>query len=403
MRSLLGRCQRLGAGRRGRPTARPILDPLSYAPPDPLSSAIAERPTVRAPARERPVRTSPRTARWRWLRASASFVAITLLTASAVLGLLDWFLFETPVVARRLPFGDESSPNDKLLLADRHPDTEVLYLGDSRVQYGIHPDVVSRECSCGPGFNAGFSATDPRLTRIMADRLLDKLPARLVVIGVSQWELSDGADIHVWGPAPELVMPWQWAEFGVSVDQPNVAHALLSDTWRIYKYRAALRVALNPWSPDAGRTDPRRGFDEYGGRRRVRERDLDQRQQHWVSSFSVQGRRTEALRGMLADLRGRGVQVLLVAPPLYPNFHARVHREVDMFRAAISGLAADNGVVFEDLTEPRRSGLTQDNFVDVVHLNEGGTTKFSRYVGRVIRSRFGASASSSELSARRSP
>ncbi len=98
--------------------------------------------------------------------------------------------------------------------------------------------------------------------------------------------------------------------------------------------------------------------------------------------------RTEALRELVADLRDRDVRVLLVAPPLYPSFHSRVRREVDMFGAAVTELAAENGAVFEDLTEPRRSGLTQDNFVDVVHLNEGNHQVLQR-IGRAIRSHFG--------------
>ena len=353
---------------------------------------LARPLTVKAPVRERPGRTSSRPApRWGSVWAGALFVVIALLTAAAGLVFLDWFLFDTPAVAPRLPLGDGGSPTDKLLLAGRYPDTEVLYLGDSRVRYGIRPDVVTRVCTCGPGFNAAFPAADPPLTRIMADRVLDKLSPRLVVVGVSQWELSDAAEVRVWGPAPELVAPWQWPEFGGRLDQPEEVQYALGDAWRTYRYRAQLRVALDPWSREAGRTDPRRGFDDYDEKRRVHERDLDQRQRQWFSNYSVQGRRTEALRGLLADFRDEGVQVLLVAPPLYPNFHARVRRQVDLFRATMSDLAAENGAHFEDLSEARRSGLTPDNFLDVVHLNEQGATKFSRQIAKVIRSRFGAS------------
>ncbi len=95
-------------------------------------------------------------------RAVTSFIAIALLAATAVLVMLDWFLFEALVMARRLPLGDESSPNDKLLLADRYRDANVLYLGDSRVQYGINPDVVSLECRCGPGLQRGILGYRPQ-------------------------------------------------------------------------------------------------------------------------------------------------------------------------------------------------------------------------------------------------
>ena len=365
--------------------------------PNPLSRAVAGRPTAQAPVRAAPVRPVSRVApRGGSLWARLSFVAITLLTATSVLAGLDWLLFDTSIVAPRLPLTDEVSPTGKLLLAERYRDADVLYLGDSRVQYGVHPGVVSEACGCGSGFNAAFAATDPRLTRIMADRVLETLSPGLVVIGVSHWELSDSADIHVWGPAPELVAPWRWAEFGVRIDDPTEARDVLGDAWRTYKYRAALRVALDPWSPDAGETDRQRGFEVYDSDRRVREQDLDERHAQWFTAFSVHGRRAEALRGLVADLRGRGISVLLVAPPLYPDFHARVRSEVETFRAAVAELARENGAVFEDLTEPRRSGLTRDSFLDVVHLDEEGTTAFSRQVAKAIRSHFGSSARGTE-------
>jgi hypothetical protein len=363
---------------------------LRYSPPNPLAWAITGERIVRPRVHARPARTRSRAAlHWCALWAGASFTAIALLTATALLLFLEWLLFDTPLVARRLPLVDETSPSGKLLLADRYRDAEVLYLGDSRILYGIDPNVVSDECDCGPGFNAAFAAPDARLTRIMAERTLKKLSPELVVIGVSQWELSDNADIHVWGPAPELVAPWRWPEFGLGLDQPGELQDAVGAAWRTYQHRAELRDALNPWSEDAGRTDPRRGFDAYRGRPHLDDDDLDQRREQWFSNFSVRGRRTEALRGLLADLRGRGVQVLLVAPPLHPDFHARVRREVDRFRAATSELAAENGAAFEDLSEARRSDLTEGNFRDVVHLNERATRKFSREVAEAIEEHFG--------------
>jgi hypothetical protein len=300
---------------------------------------------------------------------------------------LDWLLFDAQVVARRLPLDDLDSPDGKLLLADRYHDAEVVYLGDSRVHFGIHPEIVSDVCDCGPGLNAGFPGADPRLHSIMADELLEKLSPELFVVGVSQWELSDNAEIRVWGPAPELVAPWDWDEYGLGLDRPAEVRDALGDAWRTYRYRAEVRVALDPWSPEAGWTDPRRGADIHTDYRRVRDRDLDERQEQWFTNFAVQGRRTEALRDLLADLRDRGIRVLLVAPPLYPEFHARVRREVDLSRATISKLAAENGAVFEDFTEARRSGLKSDDFRDAVHVGKEGSTKFSRQLGNVIRSR----------------
>jgi lysophospholipase L1-like esterase len=137
--------------------------------------------------------------------------------------------------------------------------------------------------------------------------------------------------------------------------------------------------------------EPQRGFNLVSRRRGVGDEQLDAREEYFFGEdFAVRGRRAAALEGLVSDLRRRGIRVLLVAPPLHPELHARVRREVSTFRSAMQKLADEHDAVFEDLTLPERSGLTQRNFVDDVHINEEGTTRFSRRIGQVIRSRFGA-------------
>lgn len=348
-------------------------------------------PPAGVPVRAVPVQTAPRrAARWRSLWGGVTFGALVLLATVVVLGLIDWVVFDTPLVVPRLPISNkEASPNDKLLLAAHYGEADVLYLGDSRVTFGINPLVVSRECGCGSGFNGGFPAAEPRLTRIMADRLVRRLSPRLVVISVSQWDLSDAANIRAAGGAKELVAPWELDEFDTSLDYPDDVREVPGLVWRLYKHRGELRSALTRLTSGARRDTQQRGFEPYREKRRLRERDLDEREEQWFTDFSLSGRRTEALRGLLADLRRQDIQVLLVALPLYPNFHARVRREVEAYRAVVTQLAAEHGAAFEDLTEPRRSGLARGHFLDVVHLNEPGTTRFSRHLGTVIRKRFG--------------
>jgi hypothetical protein len=320
----------------------------------------------------------------RCLGAAAKFAAVALLTAAVALLLLDWLLFDAPAVGPRLRVVDDPLPAEKLLLAARYPDARVLYLGDSRVLVGVDPAAVSETCGCGPGYNGAFVLADMRLIRVMAARLLRTLSPGVVVIGVSQWALSDAARINPNRPGPDLLAPWEFAEFGLTLDPKERAEAAVRSAWRLYRFRDELRAAFDPWTTVRSYELPR-GYLPQPEPPGSDANDFDERMRHSFDRFSVQGRRAEALRGLIGDLRAGGLRVILVAPPLHEAFRPRVRVEVDAFRAAIGQLADEAGAPLEDLTEPRRTGLRPAHFVDSVHLNQDGAARFSRELGRALR------------------
>ena len=348
-------------------------------------TASARGGRLRAGAGSEP-RTRGAALRWSGVWAVARPVAVALLSAVAVLLLLDWVVFQTPAVLPRMPtYRNDGSPNDKLLLAARYPDSKVLFLGDSRVRYGIDPDIVSRKCQCGPGFNAGFPGADVRLNRLMAERLLERMSPNLVVISVSQWELSDKADVHVGEGSRELVPISRRAEYGMETNIPEDIPQLIGGVWQFYKYRGELRQSLEVWAGGDRREEPRRGYKPYEGRAELDEDDLERREDQWFDDFSVEGRRAQALRGLIDDLQARGIRVVLLAPPLLPEFQQDVGRPIARFRAAIAKLADEEGVQLIDATASERIGIDEDRFRDVVHLDEEGSEQYSAFVGEKLR------------------
>jgi hypothetical protein len=355
-----------------------------------LEPSLPATATTAAPIPVSPARRAPGVGvPWRYLGASARFAAVASLTVVAALLLLDWVLFDTPVVAPRLRIVDDPLPAEKLLLAARYPDARVLYLGDSRILVGIDPSAVSETCRCGPGYNGAFVLADSRMSRIMARRLLETLSPEVVVIGVSQWALSDAANINLNRPGPDLLAPWEFAEFGLTLDPKEQVEATLGRAWRLYRFRDELRATLDPWTTVRSYELPR-GYLPNPEPPGLDPRGLEGRRRAWFGGFSVQGHRAEALRGLIGDLRARGLRTMLVAPPLHDALHARVRVEVDAFRAAIEQLAGETGATFEDLTEAHRTGLTTAHFEDFVHLNDDGAVRFSRQLGRVIRRHLGS-------------
>jgi hypothetical protein len=157
--------------------------------------------------------------------------------------------------------------------------------------------------------------------------------------------------------------------------------------WRLYNYRGQLRNSLEAWAGRQPPENPRRGYLEYRENTRLREKDLDSREEQFFDDFSVRGRRAQELRGLISDLRSRNIEVVLVAPPLFPRFQTRVKRQVASYTETMKQISRETGASFEDLTVPQRSGLTDKQFKDIVHLNVEGAAKYSRQIGKVLKAR----------------
>jgi hypothetical protein len=348
-----------------------------------LSAAV---PSAGASERLAPANVWRDRVRWRTVGAATEFVFVVLVSAMLTLFFIDWLLFDSPLVAPHWRLGqNDGSPSDKLLLANQYRDSEVLFLGDSRTLRGIDPAEVSKECRCGPGFNAGFSASDPGLNRLMTARLLEKMSPHTVVISVSQWELSDKARIRVDYPTRELARPLQLRQYGQRISDDDDVQMALSSLWRLYNYRGQIRASLEAWASRRPPEHTRRGYHEDREKIRVQEKDLDEGEERFFDDFSVRGRRAQELRGLIADLRSRDIEVLLIAPPLYPSFQQRVKRQVASFTETMEQIAAESGVRFVDLTLPERSGLTNRHFNDIVHLSADGAARYSRQIGKLLK------------------
>ena len=310
--------------------------------------------------------------------------AALLLTVVLTLSGLDWALFRVGGLERRLVPTDPEAARTKLLMASRHRDARVLYVGDSRVATDIDPDTVTAVCGCGPGYNAGFGAADPRLMHLMLRRLLVNVSPVIVVVGVSQWSLSDAADIAVYGPARDLLAPWEFVRVVGFTGPAELTSVTLGKLWTAYRYRQELRATVMAAVGEP--TIPfRRGFvprtESLAVARVVR--DVPGVWRRGFEHFDVRGRRASALRAVLDDARARGLQVMLLAPPLHPASRRILEPELRAFRSMLREIGAASGVVTEDLTDP--GWLSVGDFADNVHLNEGGALKFSRHLGERLR------------------
>lgn len=313
-------------------------------------------------------------------RRLAGVVLTATATAVVVLLVIDVVGFGLLGLEGRLAIESATSPRAKLLMAARHRDSRVLYVGESGVLTNFDPGVISRACGCGPGFNAGFGGTDPLLTGVMTRRLLGVLSPEIVVIGVSQWWLSDGADIGVHWAARQVLGPAELVRVAGYPGLGALASSALAVVWRAYRYRDELHASL---LTALGRPaiEFRRGFgprDEIRTPARI-EADAAIVRERGFTRFDLRGRRTEAFRRLLDELRDRGIRVFLVVQPLHPASLRRVALQAREASDVIREVAAATGAVVEDLTDP--GWLIPSDFADNVHLNPAGAAKLSTYLG----------------------
>ena len=314
-------------------------------------------------------------------------LGIALSAAVLVLFAVDWALFEVAGLGERLRLEDATLARSKILLASRYRDARVLHLGDSRTVTGLDPVVVSATCECGPGYNAAFSAADPVLTSIVADRVLHVLSPRAVVIGVSQWWLQDRTEQN-FGAARDIVPPW---ELGRLIGVPEVRDVLSSTiaaAWRVYRYRSELRTTLGLARPlPSESVDHRRGYlarpYEMRTAEATVERDAAFLKTLWFTPYAVVGRRSAALLELLEHLHDRQIRVLLVGLPLHPAVRGRVPVELARFGDALVRLATKGHASVDDLSTD--DSFAPHDFRDVVHLSVAGAEKLSRQVGARLR------------------
>lgn len=317
---------------------------------------------------------------WPLLRAHARSIGVAVAICLAVLVTVELALFRSGFFMRHLTLSDPDFPMGKLALAQQMPDAEVLYVGDSTINTGIAPAVVTDECRCGPGFNGAVGASTPWLTAAMTRHLLEIEHPRLVVIGVGPWT-ADAAGRFVDSEiAHEVLRPAERAALGQPADVTAGIDAAIGQVWSAYGERTLVKEWLASWVPQHAYDMAKRGFYPYPGSftspaqlvAALAKLDPDASTELSSSAPGL------AVTGELIDgLRARGISVAIVLPPLHPFAYQERGPYLERADAMITAFAASKGAVVLDC----RASVGPSDFRDLVHLGEAGAIKFSRCLG----------------------
>jgi hypothetical protein len=258
-----------------------------------------------------------------------------------------------PALAAPDEWGDRATAV-KVAQMDELGCADVVFVGNSVARDDFDPSVFSA-ADGRPAYNAALDAASPRqLGRWLPDLVVPRLDPAVVVWGITSPDLNDSA------PAGQAALRSYDESIGGRDDLLGRLQRPLVENLALVRYRSALADPSELWSAVARRVE-----GEHGGRPSpagipgvlgARGEGLSRRSLEYVpddpvvsafardqllAGFTVGGRQVLAARDLVDDLQDRGVEVVLVLPPVTEEFVALHPGGADSFaeyRATVSSL-----------------------------------------------------------------
>jgi hypothetical protein len=320
---------------------------------------------------------------WSIFRAHAGSIGLGLAACVVVLLTVELAVFRSGLFASHVAISDAQWPPAKLALAARRSDARVLYVGDSTMMTSVMPTVVSANCDCGPGFNAGFASANPWLTEAMTRRVLGFSSPRLVVISVSPWNLDTSARFRGDELARQVLSPDQLAALGAPLNLEQSIDAGLASVWSAYAQRDLLKEWASSLAPGQRYNEALRGYyvapgsaNSYARLLATASRLFDE-----VGQASASAPGAVVIGSLVDELRARGIAVAFLLPPLHETVYQKGGRYLEQAETAVRELAGAHGVPLIDC----RSVVSPADFRDVTHLFPPAAERHSVCVGNAIR------------------
>ena len=321
---------------------------------------------------------------WPIFRSHAPAIGMALATCLVMLTCLELAIFRSGFFAGHVAVSDPQWPAAKLAIAARQPNTDVLYVGDSTMMTSVLPTIVSRSCDCGPGFNGGFSASNPWTTDAMTRRLLTFMHPKLVVISVSPWAVDGAAKFGNSDLARQVMSPSELAALGAPLDLAESIDATLGSLWSAYGQRELVKEWFSALAPGQRYDESLLGYYVAPGSANSYARLVATADRLFadVGTPTADAPGATVIRTLVDDLRARGIAVAFLLPPLHPTAYEEAGPYLDRAEGAIRELAGEKAVPLIDC----RASFSASDFRDVTHLLEPAAERHSACVGERIRS-----------------
>jgi len=320
---------------------------------------------------------------WPIFRIHARAIGVALATCLVMLMCLELAVFRSGFFDSHVAVSDPQWPAAKLAIAARQPNASVLYVGDSTMMTSVLPTIVSRSCDCGPGFNGGFSASNPWTTDAMTRRLLTFMHPKLVVISVSPWAVDAAAKFESNELARQVMSPSELAARGAPLDLAESIDATLGSLWSAYGQRELVKEWFSALAPGQRYDESLLGYYVAPGSANSYERLVATADRLFadVGTPTADAPGAKVIRSLVDDLRARGIAVAFLLPPLHPTAYEEAGPYLERADVAIRELAGERAVPLIDC----RTLFSASDFRDVTHLVEAAAERHSACVGDRMR------------------
>lgn len=320
---------------------------------------------------------------WPIFRTHIRAIGMAVATCLVVLLTIEIAVFRSGFFVSHLNVSNPQTPAAKLALAARHPDTRVLYVGDSTIMTSVLPAIVASRCECGPGFNGAFSGADPWLTAAMTRRLLTLEHPDLVVIDVPPWTVNPNARFADSEFARQLLSQSELSSLGVQLGLADRIDDWLGRTWSSYGQRDLIKESLTGLTPGQRYDESLLGYYVAPGAANspARLAAAAQRLFQDVGDPTSSAPGAIVIGSLIDELRARGIKVAIFTPPLPAIDYEEGGPFLERADAVIRQLAADRGVPIVDC----RPTVAAGDFRDATHLLTSGAEKHSACVGEELR------------------
>ncbi|UAY53382.1 SGNH/GDSL hydrolase family protein [Ferruginibacter albus] len=267
--------------------------------------------------------------------------------------------------------------------ANSTPDYDLLFFGDSRVQFGIDPYYVD-SCTKLSSFNFGIAGADPRVTALFANWYLENHPApKIVAINLDEYSIdSTDAFEAMFGllyylKSPTVTDAMKKMHYNTALIKllPFTKYSFFDDYNRMTIFRSDLNASGSAYGKYSYR-----GFTSLN--------PLNFKDHAIViddgknKDFKINLAQVANMENIITSFLQKGTKVLLFYPPIKDSIFETEKIKKEIAIKTGTQLSAKFNIPY--IRFDTMSLFKTDMFFDHAHLNETGASILSKKMGEEI-------------------